>query len=554
MKHRPRHENTLPLDGDKFSIPLQSSIRRTLERAFRQKGRQLDLSNWASLVEGLESLSGTQIRDLLFETNFLLHLTEETAQRFIKSSKDTHEALEEIHRKNETVLDELDDIVDAPENGSQLSRQHLVLEVRALVEALSTRNTELEIARRTADEAAAVRARFLANISHEVRTPLNGILGMTQLVLDSSLEPLQREHLETVVNSGQTLLHLLTDLLDYSKLGGRQLGLSRDRVDPRALLEDLFTTTRATAEKAGLEFRATFTPSLPPRIHADAGRLRQVLTNLLDNAVKFTSEGWISVNTLVAPATTDDGRRILVVEIDDTGPGIEQDRLPEIFRPFVQGDVSTTRVAGGAGLGLSIVLELTQLMGGDIEVASKQGEGSRFVLRLPFDEVFEMTPGPATRLRPRPKTTPGNPPNGAPTSKGINGTTVLVVEDNLVNQRVALLALKRLGYQCAVANNGIEAVEAASGQLFPVILMDIAMPRMDGIEAAGLIRAPDSASRNAQIVAMTGHAFDHEREKCFEAGMDGFIAKPFDLIHFEQVVGEAFQAYSAAVSSDQTDR
>jgi signal transduction histidine kinase len=362
-----------------------------------------------------------------------------------------------------------------------------------------------------AEEMARVKANFLATMSHEIRTPMNGVLGMLHLLTGSPLTPEQRDHLETAQSSAQALLAIINDILDFSKLEAGQMRLEAAGFDLHRLLDEMVALLRGAAADKGLHLAARAGDGVPRRMVGDSTRLRQILTNLMGNAVKFTEKGGVVVTVEVEPPG--DAAPVLRFEVADSGIGIEPAAAPLLFSEFVQADSSISRRFGGTGLGLSICKKLVEMMGGEIGFHSVPGEGTTFHFTLPLR--FEE------EARPDVETAAGGMAPLPPLS-------VLLAEDNPVNQKLATTLLTRWGHRVTAAANGAEAIAALGRERFDAVLMDIHMPGMDGLEATRRIRAMADGTARIPIVAMTADALDGDALACLEAGMDDYVAKPVD--------------------------
>jgi signal transduction histidine kinase/CheY-like chemotaxis protein/CHASE3 domain sensor protein/HPt (histidine-containing phosphotransfer) domain-containing protein len=394
-------------------------------------------------------------------------------------------------------------------------------EKQAAIQALRETEGELIRAKDRAEAATLAKSQLLANVSHEVRTPINGILGMAGLLLDTELDRDQKDYARTIRQSGDALLAIVNDILDLSKVEAGKLELEQIDFDIVSTLQDLMKPFYLAAKEKGIDLGFETASSLPNYVRGDPGRLRQIVSNLLTNAMKFTKVGEVKV--VVKSLPTENLGTAMRFEISDSGIGMSSETMKALFQPFVQADVSTTRKYGGTGLGLSICKRLVEAMGGEIGVESRPGQGSTFwfTVKLRASETG--------------KAADRDEEDRASADIFPKGIRVLIAEDNAINQKVAMKQLEKMGIRADAVGNGVEALVALRSIPYDLVLMDCQMPEMDGYTAAGKMKA-DPELCGIPVVAMTASAVPGERERCLEAGMDDYVTKPIRVRELEKTL------------------
>ncbi len=421
-----------------------------------------------------------------------------------KQSEETRNALEDARRLNERLAEEKHN-VEEKEKVQQ-----------GLIENLKKARIEAESANKAKSE-------FLANISHEVRTPLHAVIGMTELLIETKLDKDQRYYTDTLYSSAKMLLMLINDILDFSRIDAGRIDEEKEAFNLRQLFQDIISIMKEKASCKGLVLAGDMDEGIPDMLIGYSGYMKQILLNLIQNAIKFTYRGQVTVTATAVSETEDE--LVLKMSVQDTGIGIPEEQQDQIFQPFTQIDASSTRKEGGTGLGLAIVRKLVSFMGGEIHLESSEREGSTFSFSLSFEKVKDtgdhvtdtMTDAKSAR-------------NQSDVSEGTaERLQVLLVEDNAINQKVAHAMLQKMGYKIDIAFNGAEAVEALQQKNYGLVLMDLQMPVMDGYEATRTIRGSGKVlNSNVPIVAMTANATKEDRQQCLDSGMDDYIPKPVE--------------------------
>ena len=367
------------------------------------------------------------------------------------------------------------------------------------------------VARDEAIEEARRKSELVAMVSHEVRTPMNGVIGLARLLVDTELDATQRSYAAVILESAEALLRIVDDTLDFSKLDVGKVELERVDFDLARVVASVSDIVAASAQAKGVALVTAIEPSVPARLRGDEGRMRQILFNLVGNAVKFTDAGTVTIRVASSPDAQARGRELVCVEIEDEGIGIEGD-VSRLFEPFSQATAATARNYGGTGLGLAICARLAAAMGGVIDATSQPGQGSVFRVEIPFEIGAASEQSARTRARPAQQ-----------------GGVVLIVDDNEINRLVAAKMVGRLGYACDTANNGVQALEMLGRRGYLAVLMDCFMPELDGFDATVALRAREGDSQHTRVIATTAGALDGDRAHCEEAGMDDYVSKPLSL-------------------------
>jgi signal transduction histidine kinase/CheY-like chemotaxis protein/HPt (histidine-containing phosphotransfer) domain-containing protein len=468
--------------------------------------------HWESFKNRKKFILGRKIHDVFSEVTDLVKAFDKTV-----TSKEGRKITVQIDEKyfeiNLTPVSEDDGVIR-----EILGLAHDVTERQKAEESLIA-------AKQLAEKTAKMKEQFIANMSHEIRTPMNAIVGFTNLVKETPLSNTQKEFIEAIQVSGENLLNLINDILDFSKMEAGKLNIEYEKFNLVSTINSAIQVLKGKAEERSLALNTYLDGITQEEVIGDSNRLYQILINLIGNAIKFTPSG--EINITMNMNNVNDSTVQLTAKIEDTGIGIPSDKLHEVFDSFKQVSGNLTRKYGGTGLGLNIVKNLVEMMGGDIEVESSEGKGTVFTFNIPYLISFNTI---------RKKEEDSKSSNASNLEKVFKKKRILLAEDNIMNQRLVQIILEKHNANLTIANNGVEAIEKLRKNNFDLVLMDIQMPEMDGYQATGVIRN-DLGLKNLPIIAMTAHAFKEEVDKCLKAGMNDHVAKPIDKeLFFDKVI------------------
>ncbi len=452
-----------------------------------------------------------------------VRIRHETEQRWKRAEEELVAANHDLMRRAEELKQGRKVALSMMED-AELAREQL----EKVNERLNQVIQHAEQSAREADLANRAKSDFLATMSHEIRTPLNGVIGFIEMLSDTDLNEEQREYADTVRSSGEALMALINDVLDFSKIESGHLHLEAREFHLIPMLRELSSLFFNDAARKGLGFRVDIGDSVPRLVTGDETRVRQIITNLLANAIKFTESGEVRLSVERYAGPDVDGNCELEFEVRDSGIGMNKDQIQRLFLPFSQGDSSTTRKYGGTGLGLAICKRLAEAMGGRVWATSKEGRGSSFFVRIKMKSIVAA---PEATVTPESNSAVASEADQSRKPGEEFPLRIAVAEDNLANQRVLSIMLKRLGWDAVCQENGETLVEYLKENTVDIVFMDLQMPVMDGIEATTLIRSGEAGepNRNAKIIALTANALQGDADRCLRIGMDAYISKPIKL-------------------------
>jgi signal transduction histidine kinase/CheY-like chemotaxis protein len=495
------------------------------------------------------------------DTKGIFHISEGKGLRKLgrRDNQSVGVSIYEMHKQNPIIIDAVDralsgeafstnfilndisfELFIGPEvdaNGAVVGASMLSVDVsdRAKIEQ---EKIQLQIREESVLETSKLKSEFLATMSHEIRTPINGVIGVTSLLLETPLNMKQRQYAEAIKDSGSSLLSVVNDILDFSKIEAGKLEFEEIDFNLPEFFCNSLKSFFYIADQKNIKLVTDIDPHLPIWVRGDPGRFRQIINNLVSNAIKFTEVGHVSIH--IKGSDLLNGKFGIQVEIQDSGIGIPEDMIQEVFRPFSQAEASLARRYGGTGLGLSICKRLVDQMGGSIGVRSESGVGSTFSVNVEFHGGQENYESLKKEVR-----------SSIDLENGRN-IRILVAEDNAINQMITTAMLTQMGYLSIVVNNGLEAIEALSSDDFDLVLMDYQMPRMDGLEATRHFRNSISErNRGIPILAMTANAMQAHREECLQSGMDDYVSKPVSMEDLSQVISRWLEGHHGKLNQQE---